>query len=361
MITELKLANFKAFAEEVQITFRPITFLTGAAGIGKSTILDFLQLLAQSKWPASPGPLQPNGNTIILGRLQDLRNVHLQSDLLEFSITAGTQQHSGAHSLTHPSARGQASYREPKSDTTSIISLMDNDHNQKVLSYDANADEVRSPNLTALLETLTAHLSRITRVSAHEKYDERHTTSLGITLKAPPEMEFAKTHIQAVAGISSITFHDDNRMATAVNGPADTNTPLHHKGTGITRSVRAILEGAAAAPGDVVAMEHPEQGLHPQAQLEMGEFFGQLWRERGVSSVIETHSDNLLLRVRRLVAQGKLDPEDVSIAFFNQQEERTGPAVTNISLDGRGSLSPGLPMSFFGASVIDAIHMGAGE
>ena len=53
-------------------------------------------------------------------------------------------------------------------------------------------------------------------------------------------------------------------------------------------------------------VEQPESQLHPAAHMEMGSYFADLWKIRGVGSIIETHSDNLLLRLRRLVGNGLL-------------------------------------------------------
>ena len=69
-------------------------------------------------------------------------------------------------------------------------------------------------------------------------------------------------------------------------------------------------------PYTTLMVEQPEAQLHPTAQLEMGGFFADLWNKRKVGSIIETHSDNILLRLRRLIAKGDLSHKDVSIAYF---------------------------------------------
>ena len=112
-------------------------------------------------------------------------------------------------------------------------------------------------------------------------------------------------------------------------------------------------------PGGTLAVEHPENGLHPRNQLELGSFFADLWLRRGVRSIIETHSDNLILRLRRLAASGQLPNRDISIAYFHQNPDTGSIQVRNIRVEEDGSLEPGLPMSFFGADVVEGLNMGA--
>lgn len=107
-------------------------------------------------------------------------------------------------------------------------------------------------------------------------------------------------------------------------------------------------------------VEQPEAQLHPTAQLEMGSYFADLWQQRQVASVIETHSDNILLRLRRLVALGELAPQDISVAYFSFEEDnRRMPIVKNLDINPDGSLEAGLPMEFFGADVIEGLQLGA--
>lgn len=85
-------------------------------------------------------------------------------------------------------------------------------------------------------------------------------------------------------------------------------------------------------------------------------------------SLIETHSGNILLRLRNLVSQGLLRSEDISVAYFTVEEVKQkgippfkGVVVKNLSINPDGSLEKGLPMEFFGADVVEALRMRAGN
>ena len=144
--------------------------------------------------------------------------------------------------------------------------------------------------------------------------------------------------------------------------PGGPETDLSALGHGTASSVSILTAGALLEPEATLIVEHPEIGLTPAAQLAMGQYFADLWQERQVCSIIETHSDKLLLRLRRQVARGRLDPEDLSIACFTADPDKGNmPIVKNLEVNPDGSLSPGLPMAFFGADIIEGLAMNAGE
>lgn len=73
MLTEWKLANFKAIDEETDIELAPITVLAGANSSGKSSLLQSILLVAQTL-RAKPGeqPLLLNGEYVRLGYIADI-------------------------------------------------------------------------------------------------------------------------------------------------------------------------------------------------------------------------------------------------------------------------------------------------
>src|SRR5204862_380083 len=87
-------------------------------------------------------------------------------------------------------------------------------------------------------------------------------------------------------------------------------------GFGVSQCLPIFIQGAMQYPGQLLIVEQPEAQLHPTAQLEMGSFFTDLWNEKKVPSLIETHSSNIILRLRKLVSKGELQAKDISIAFL---------------------------------------------
>jgi predicted ATPase len=130
-------------------------------------------------------------------------------------------------------------------------------------------------------------------------------------------------------------------------------------GFGVSQCLPLFIQGVMHDPYQLMLVEQPEAQLHPTAQLELGSFFAALWSEKKVPAIIETHSANVLLRLRRLVKEGQIQPEEITVAYFTVDDEKKVPVVKNLDIRADGSLEKGLPMEFFGADVIEAIEMGA--
>ena len=96
-------------------------------------------------------------------------------------------------------------------------------------------------------------------------------------------------------------------------------------------------------PRRMLVVQEPEIHLHPNAQAAMGSFFVDLAR-RGGQLFIETHSDNLVLRVARHVALGDIDPDDVAIFYVTDEADKR---VTDISIKSDGTFVPEWPGGFF--------------
>jgi len=132
-------------------------------------------------------------------------------------------------------------------------------------------------------------------------------------------------------------------------------------GFGVSQCLPLFIQGVMHDPHQLLLVEQPEAQLHPTAQLELGSFFAALWNERKVPTLIETHSANVLLRLRRLVREEQIKPDEITVAYFTVEDRARGTvvAVKNLDIQADGSLEKGLPMEFFGADVIESIEMGA--
>jgi hypothetical protein len=71
-------------------------------------------------------------------------------------------------------------------------------------------------------------------------------------------------------------------------------------GFGIGQALPVLVEGLRTPADGIFLVQEPEIHLHPDAQLGIGDFLVELART-GRQVIVETHSENLLLRVRRSV------------------------------------------------------------
>ena len=107
-----------------------------------------------------------------------------------------------------------------------------------------------------------------------------------------------------------LTSEDDNTIS--VN--------LADVGTGVAQMLPIFVQRALdllSPPKKPVLeiIEQPELHLHPAAHGALADLYLNAAKRGGVRFIIETHSETLLLRLRRRIAEGQVDPRSVAIYF----------------------------------------------
>lgn len=104
-----------------------------------------------------------------------------------------------------------------------------------------------------------------------------------------------------------------------------------------------VLEGCAAPGPGPLFIEQPEIHLHPRAQGEVAQILCDASRRRQM--IVETHSEHMINRARRLVAEGKMKAQDVIIQYIDRNAE--GSNALTIELDDAGDFTADWPDGFF--------------
>lgn len=107
-------------------------------------------------------------------------------------------------------------------------------------------------------------------------------------------------------------------------------------GIGVSQAFPVVVALVAAQPGDTVYIEQPEIHLHPRAQGKLAEALART-AKRGVTLIIETHSSILLRAVQSLIAEEKLDPEDVAMHWCDRDPATGATTVRVAELQADGS------------------------
>jgi len=74
-------------------------------------------------------------------------------------------------------------------------------------------------------------------------------------------------------------------------------------GFGVSQILPVLVQGLLVPRGGTFIVQQPEIHLHPDAQADLADFFLYL-ASQGVNSLIETHSEYFLVRLRRRLAEG---------------------------------------------------------
>lgn len=137
---------------------------------------------------------------------------------------------------------------------------------------------------------------------------------------------------------------------TTKKGTQNLEVNIASVGFGASQILPVIVEGFYAPENAIILIEQPEIHLHPKLQAEMGDLLMDI-SKTGKRLIVETHSEHLLLRIQRRVAEGQIDRDDVSIYYFEQGKK--GTSITNLELDTFGRFT-NWPKGFFEEDLIEA-------
>ena len=118
-----------------------------------------------------------------------------------------------------------------------------------------------------------------------------------------------------------------------------TSVRLAQSGRGLSHVLPvavAAVTGRGAGPG-VDIVEHPEAELHPAAHAEVADLLLGNLAGSARPMIIETHSEMVLLRARRWIAEGRIPAENVLVYWIDVESGR-GSILKKITIDGRGDM-----------------------
>lgn len=97
--------------------------------------------------------------------------------------------------------------------------------------------------------------------------------------------------------------------------------------------------------GSTVLLEHPEIHLHPRVQSGLADVIIHAAKTRKVQVLIESHSEHLLRRLQRRIAEETLKADDVALYFVTQKNGQS--VCETLDVDEYGNIR-NWPPEFFG-------------
>ncbi len=150
---------------------------------------------------------------------------------------------------------------------------------------------------------------------------------------------------QVVQGLYYMIFVVDSATKMRVN--------LADIGFGASQTLPIIIQSFYSAPGSMLLIEQPEIHLHPKAQSILGDLFIDAILDSGRTLIIETHSEHILARIRRRIAEKKLSKDDIAIYYFNPTNK--GTEIMEVTLNSVGQYE-NFPDGFFEEDLDEAFE-----
>lgn len=144
------------------------------------------------------------------------------------------------------------------------------------------------------------------------------------------------------------------KRAQLLNG---SGLALHPQDVGVGISqVLPVVVAAQDGSASVVCIEQPELHIHPAVQVGLGDLFIDGAVNQGLSFLIETHSEHLVMRLQRRMREQMLgelpgevvvvDPKDVNFIYIGRDEQGS-VVVSQIGLTPEGKFDSPWPNGFF--------------
>ncbi len=394
MITELRAQNFKSWQDTGALQFAPLTGLFGANSSGKTSILQVLLMLQQtvkdndSKLPLNFG--KSNFDTVIHRHDKNLslglsvswklpKQIKIQGDLinsLSFLTTIlekygsvmverfcySTNHNNFEIGWTERGYRYLPNVIDEKADT------------YKCYGVDSPVGPLEE--FKPLREEFEDLFSRIIHLGPLREYPQHsytwegdHPQDIGMygekmisallssrILRHPIETQILKW-LQKLDLIYSydvppVTEEGKNYECLVKQYKDGPEVPLTDVGFGVSQVLPVLTLCYYADEGSILILEQPEAHLHPKVQSDLADVLIDVVKNRNVQIILESHSEHLLLRLMRRIAEEQISEEDTALYFCKINDGTS--EIEHLNMDKYGNIR-NWPQDFFGDSTGELI------
>lgn len=344
MITNIKITNFKAL-RNIDIKTVNLNVFTGLNGMGKSTILQALLLLRQSR--------KNNFEELVLNDIIELgtfRNIFCESPLKDrvLSIELAWADHS--------KLLVERKYEKGLSDEKILkdIPVKENHINKSLFgeasfkylsahrmkpmdSYNTNSSKVKNgelgnegefaPHFYNLNSNKEIPIKELAFNEEESVYSLEHQVNSWMSVISPN----IQVHTEMIKG-QSIRLSYSYKTKTATTSQF---TPKN-AGFGLTYVFSVLVAILSAKKGDLIIIENPESHIHPKGQSELARLMA-LAAKNGVQIFCETHSDHILYGVRIAIKEHDISKDETRIYYIDRDKDEhfSVPHHVVIDKDGR--------------------------
>lgn len=370
MIEKINFKTYKSYKDWQEFEFKPITVLFGKNSSGKSALAKLPTVIEEALKGNSTEPIILNNNGIELGtEFKDLLYGRVGTNVLEFVLKSDDTIN---EVLGIEIASGIGSSNSPK-----IIKWRYNNREFKYNHYE-NTYYDSFTKKEYKCEFNGFCLDKLYDTSEVIKRPEMSivTSYIGpfreIPKPAYTETEFQKTNSFGVKGENAYFFlikdyhtpekklidkvsnwfkqsfdewginviKEINRAVYSIElfkESTNLRIDITNVGQGMSQVLPLVVRAMyPAKEPTTIIFEQPELHLHPSAHGDLAELFVNSLTDKNKRYLIETHSQNFILRIRRLIAEEKFNNDDLALYFVDFDEENNKSNLVKIEVDELG-------------------------
>ena len=415
MITHIKMQNFKSWKDSGEVKLAPLTGFFGTNSSGKSSLLQMLLLLKQTVGKDEVLFFGDESSLVNLGNFQEVIHRHELGNKLYFGMSCKLSHSVPYHLIStlwqiihftfdtvirevdgnqviedfrYRSLSGAAKI------TWEDNNLFVNDQNSIPihvqncygLSSSENSDVPRIlTGFTSVFEELFSHVYYLGPARVHPKrnyhWEGDHPEDIGRwgdkaidallsarvdkrTIQREEkeisiedrisewlrEMDLAHSFILERTGSPSEKNYDV-RIQKREHGPKVT---LADMGYGLSQFLPVLVLCYYAPKGSTLILEQPGIHLHPKVQSQLADLFIEVVTERKLQILVESHSEHLLNRLQRRIAEEKISVDKTALYFCRNDEGVS--KIERLKMDEFGNIA-NWPENFFGDEMGDLFAM----
>ena len=407
MITELGIKNFKSWKDPERFQLAPLTGFFGANSSGKTSILQTLLMLKQTveqpwNWEGVID-FGDDNSQVYLGSFEDLIYQHNLNSTLGISFSwklTETLENTGMEDIDNISfslninelANSEISvnfkYRvgendfKVSSDERGWCSVFGPGYVTEAESlfrcYGIQKSDSNSLRHFSQLQTHFENLLRSIRYLGPLRefprrqyaWQGKHTPGVGqqgedmVTalfsgrIQLRPIEEKIPTWLQRLDLIHSyrlnpVSYRTEDYeflVRKYANGP---EVRLTDVGFGVSQVLPVLVLCYYLPEGSILILEQPEAHLHPKVQSELADLLIEVVKKRKLQIILESHSENLIVRLMRRVAEEQISKDDAAFCFCEINEGTS--EIEKLDLDDYGNIT-NWPENFFGDVTGDMIE-----
>lgn len=420
MLSAIRFTNFKSWPK-VDMTCGRITGVFGTNSSGKTSLIQFLLLMKQTKDATDRAiSLELNGSLVQLGTIKDVVHQHDESRSIKFSVSFSLDHKlvlsAAALNRTSVVAEGEElemsgnveihqrapvarslSYQldgvrfelSPRNNDMSQFQLRSKGSTFEFVRQKGRAWQLPGPiktyafpdqartyyqnasflaDLEACYEQQLDHVFYLGPLREFPKRDylwarsrptdvgqrgekaidailaataASETRNLKPKTRLRPFQEMIAYWLREMGLIESFTVQEiadgSNRwQARVTTRTGGSPVLLTDVGFGVSQVLPVITLLQYVPEGSTVVLEQPEIHLHPLAQAGLADVIIQAATHRRIQVILESHSEHLLLRLQRRIAEEELSNKDVRLYFCDAP--RGSSTLTPLSVDIYGNI-----------------------